>query len=142
MTYLGTLSLLLSCPEVLLIVIQAIVDGFSQVGGDLGAGLVVACPVATRVLAEVRRGLSDDEDLVNVMVIQFIVRIIVIGPVCEFVLLGRHLLHLLVEHEVQLLLVRLDLGLGAGLRSLAALLDNRGEYTANKIPTSKEIITV
>lgn len=71
--YLGALNLFLSLPQVLLIVVQPVVNGFGQVRGDLGSGLAVARPVATGVFAEIGRGLGDDKDLVNVLVVQLVV---------------------------------------------------------------------
>lgn len=105
--YLGTFHLFHSLPQVLLIVVQPIVDSFSQVCSDLGAGLVVARPIATGVLSHIGGGLGDDEDLVDVLVVQLVVRVVLIGPVCELVFPGGHLLHLFVEHEVQFFLVGL-----------------------------------
>lgn len=125
-SYLGALKLLLPLPQVLLVVVQPVVDSFGQVGGDLGSGLVVACAVAAGVFADVGRSLGDDEDLVDVLVVQLVVRVVVVRPVAELVLPGRHLLHLLVEHEVQLLLVGLGLLRGAAARGsrLTALLED------------------
>lgn len=68
---------------------------------------MVARPIATGVLAEVGRRLGDDEDLVDVLVVQLIVRVVLVGPVCELVFPWGHLLHLFVEHEVQFFLVGL-----------------------------------
>lgn len=106
--YLGTFHLFHSLPQVLLIVVQPIVDSFGQVCSDLGAGLVVARPIATGVLSHIGRGLGDDEDLVHILVVQLIVRVVLIGPVCELVFPGGHLLHLFIEHEVQFFLVGLS----------------------------------
>lgn len=98
--YLATFHLFHSLPQVLLVVVQPIVDSFGQVRSDLGAGLVVARPIATGVFAEVGGRLGDDEDLVDVLVIQLVVRVVLVRPVCELVLPRRQLLHLFVEHEV------------------------------------------
>lgn len=69
LSHLAIFNLFLSFPQVLFVVVQAVVDGFGQVCSDLGSGLVVACPVAARVLTEARRGLCDDKDLVDILVI-------------------------------------------------------------------------
>lgn len=125
-SHLTALELLLSFPQVLFVVVQPVIDGFGQVGGDLGSGLMVACAVAAGMLTDVGRRLGDDEDLVNVLVVQLVVWIVVVWPVGELVLPGRHLLHFLVEQEVQLLLVGLRLlrGTAAGWRRLTALLED------------------
>lgn len=117
LSHLAALDLLLSLPQVLFVVVQPVIDGLGQIGCDLGPGLVVSCAVAAGVFAEVRRGLGDDEDLVDILVVKLVVRVVLVRPVGEFVLPGRHLLHLLVEHEVQLLLVRFGLGRRLAARS-------------------------
>lgn len=95
-------------PQVLLIVVQAVVDGLGELGSDFGAGDVVACTVASRVLAQVRWRLCDDQDLVHVAVIQLTVRI-VIRPISKGVLARCcELFHLFIKQEVQLFLVSLE----------------------------------
>lgn len=88
---------LVPCPQVLLVVVKAIIDGLGEFGSDFGAGDVVARAVAARVLAQVRRRLRDDQDLVHVAVIQLAVRVFV-RPIGEGVFArGGQLLHLLIE---------------------------------------------
>lgn len=128
-SHLAELNLLLSLPQVLLIVVQPIVDGFGQVCCDLGPGLVTSCAVTTGMLADVRRGLRDNQDLVDVLVVQLVVGVVLVRPVCELILPGRQLFHhLLVKHEVQLFLVQFCLwrNLEARERRLAFRLMHRG----------------
>lgn len=103
----GVLRLVLVVPQVLLVVEEAVVDDLGQLAGQLGARRVMAGAVAARVLPQVWRRLRDDQDLVDVVVVQLAVRVLV-RPIGEGVAPAVHLLHLLVEHKVQLLrLVRL-----------------------------------
>lgn len=69
---------------------------------------MVACTVAPRVPAHVRWRLGDNEDLVDIPVIDLIVRVL-IRPRSEGVLPTIHLLHLLVKQEIQFLLLILIL---------------------------------
>ncbi len=78
--------------------------------------------VSSGMLAHVRRRLSDDQNLVDVSIVDFTIRVL-IGPVGERVASAVDLLHLLVEHEVQLLRLVLVLACGrAGLNRRPRLL--------------------
>lgn len=98
----GVLGLVLVIPQVLLIVEEPIVDHLHQLAGQLGPRRVLPRSVAAGVLPQVGRRLRHDQDLVDVVVIDLAVRLLV-RPVGEGVPSSVHLLHLLVEHEVQLL---------------------------------------
>lgn len=98
----GVFGLVRIVPQVLLVVEEPVVDHLGQLAGQLGARCVVARAVASRVLPQVGRRLRHDQDLVDVVVVDLTVRFLV-GPVGEGVAASVHLLHLLVEHEVELL---------------------------------------
>lgn len=98
----GVLGLVLVIPQVLLIVEEPVVDHLHQLAAQLGARSVLPRSVAARVLPQVGRRLRHDQDLVDVVVIDLAVRFLV-RPVGEGVPSSVHLLHLLIEHEVQLL---------------------------------------
>jgi len=98
----GVLGLVGVVLQVLLVVEQPVVDDLHQLAGQLGARRVVAGAVAPRMLPQVGRRLRHDQDLVDVVVVDLAVRVLV-RPVGEGVAPAVHLLHLLVEHEVQLL---------------------------------------
>lgn len=98
----GVLGLVLVIPQVLLIVEESVVDHLHQLAAQLGTRRVLPRSVAARVLPQVGRRLRHDQDLVDVVVIDLAVRFLV-RPVGEGVPSSVHLLHLLVEHEVQLL---------------------------------------
>lgn len=109
-------------PEVLFIVIKSVVNDLHQFAGQFGARGVVSCAVSSRMLAQVRWRLRDNENLVDVSIIDFTVRVF-IRPVGESVASAVDLVHLLVKHEVQLLgLVLLLAWRRAGLNRRPSLL--------------------
>lgn len=106
---LGILRFKLLSPQVLLIVEEAIINDLGQLGAHLSTRGMVACAVPPWVPAHVMWCLGDNEDLVDIPVINLIVRFL-IRPGGEGVLPPIHLLHLLVKQKIQFLLLILILG--------------------------------
>lgn len=68
--------------QVLLVVVQSVVDDLFQVLGDLGARRKVARPIVPFVLRCFAANLRHDQQLVNLVIRQFVIRfVIVVGPV-------------------------------------------------------------